>query len=70
MRKNSLPASFARALAAYRAQTFDVAEAGFRECLEIDPEDGASRLFLERLVALRERPPGPDWDGAWTMTSK
>jgi class 3 adenylate cyclase len=65
-----LPASFARALAAYRAQTFDVAEARFRECLEIDPEDGASRLFLERLVALRERPPGPDWDSVWTMTSK
>ena len=68
--QDPLAAAFEQALAAYRRQAFDVAEAGFRHCLEIDPEDGASILFLERLGALREQPPGPDWDGVWTMTSK
>ena len=68
--QDPLTGPFERALAAYRAQAFDVAEAGFRKCLEIDPDDGASSLFLERLGALREHPPGPDWDGVWAMTSK
>ncbi len=61
---------FEHALAAYRGAAFEVAKAGFRQCLEIDPKDGASMLFLKRLSALRERPPGADWDGVWTMTSK
>jgi hypothetical protein len=61
---------FEQALAAYRRGAFDVAEAGFRECLEVDPEDGASALFLDRLAGLRERPPGADWDGVWTLADK
>jgi adenylate cyclase len=61
---------YEQALAAYRGQAFDLAEAGFRQCLEIDPEDGASAIFLERLGALRAHPPGADWDGVWTLTSK
>jgi adenylate cyclase len=61
---------FEQALAAYRTQAFDVAEAGFKQCLAIDPEDGASALFLERLEVLRRQPPGPGWDGVWSMTSK
>jgi adenylate cyclase len=65
-----LAGAFEQALAHYRAQAFEAAEAGFRQCLEIAPEDGASLLFLERLGALRELPPGPDWDGVWSMTSK
>jgi class 3 adenylate cyclase len=68
--QDALAGTFERALAAYRTRAFDIAEAGFKQCLEIDPGDGASRLFLERLGALREQPPGPDWDGVWTMTSK
>jgi adenylate cyclase len=61
---------FEQALSAYRRQAFDLAEAGSRQYLEIDPEDGASAIFLERLGALRAHPPGADWDGVWTLTSK
>jgi class 3 adenylate cyclase len=68
--QDPLIAPFEGALAAYRAQAFEVAEAGFRQSLEIDPEDGASSLFLERLGALRAHPPGPEWDGVWAMASK
>jgi adenylate cyclase len=69
-RSDPLVERFERALAAYRRQAFDVAETAFRQCLEIDPEDGASAIFLERLRGLREHPPGPDWDGVWTLDSK
>src|SRR5438093_8817665 len=33
----------------YLTQEWDLAEATFRECLEIRPIDGASRIFLERI---------------------
>ena len=68
--RDPLVEPFEQALAAYRRGAFAVAEAGFRECLEIAPEDGASALFLDRLAGLRERPPGADWDGVWTLTHK
>jgi len=69
-RNDPLVAPFEQALAAYRAQGFEIAEAGFRKSLDVDPEDGASAIFLERLGGLREHPPGRQWDGVWTLSSK
>src|SRR5213592_1556842 len=37
----------------YLAQDWDAAEAAFGECLQIQPTDGPSRIFLERVQALR-----------------
>jgi adenylate cyclase len=64
---DALIAPFERALVAYRGRAFEEAEAGFLACLEIDPSDGASRLYLDRLAALRNAPPGDDWDGVWDL---
>lgn len=61
---------FEQALAAYRRGAFAVADKSFRECLQIDPEDGASALFLDRLAGLREHPLAADWDGVWTLADK
>ena len=47
-----------------------VAEATFRECLEIRPEDGPSRVFLERVKTLRRNPPGKDLNGVWQLVEK
>jgi class 3 adenylate cyclase len=58
---------FENALAAYRRRDFDTAATGFAQCLEIDPEDGASAIFLDRLAALRQAPPDDDWDGVWNL---
>jgi adenylate cyclase len=54
----------------YLTQDWDTAEATFRECLKIRPNDGASRVFLERVQALRRNPPGKDWNGVWNLVEK
>jgi adenylate cyclase len=54
----------------YLAQDWETAEATFRECLKIRPNDGPSRLFVERVQALRRNPPGKDWNGVWQLVEK
>jgi len=54
----------------YLAQDWDMAEATFRECLKIGPNDGPSRIFLERVQVLRRDPPGKDWNGVWQLVEK
>ena len=62
--------TFVRALSAYRAQQWDVAESGFRQCLSIVPDDPSSKIFLARVAHFRDEPPGDDWNGVWALTSK
>ena len=54
----------------YLAQDWSTAESAFRECLEIQPIDGPSRIFLERVQALRRDPPGKNWNGVWQLVEK
>jgi adenylate cyclase len=54
----------------YLAQQWDSAEAIFRECLQVRPNDGPSRVFLERIQVLRRNPPGKDWNGVWQLVEK
>ena len=42
----------------------------FRECLEILPNDGPSRVFLDRIQVLRRNSPGKDWNGVWHLRDK
>jgi adenylate cyclase len=55
---------------AYVAQDWDLAEASFRECLRLRPEDGPSRVLLQRIQTLRQNPPGKDWTGVWHLAEK
>jgi adenylate cyclase len=61
---------YEQAQRAYLGQEWDLAEATFRECLQIRPNDGPSRVFLERVQVLRRDPPGKDWNGVWQMVEK
>jgi adenylate cyclase len=61
---------FAEALGHYRAQEWDGAKEKFDQVLRRRPEDVPAQLYLERIANLREEPPGPDWDGVFTMKRK
>jgi adenylate cyclase len=61
---------YEQARRAYLARQWDLAQATFRECLQIHPNDGPSRLFLERVQALRRNPPTKDWNGVWQLVEK
>jgi adenylate cyclase len=63
-------ALFAEALAAYRAQRWDEAAAGFRGVLQIIPTDGPAQVFLKRCEALRSVPLPTDWDGVYKFDTK
>lgn len=54
----------------YLAQEWGSAETAFRECLKIRPNDGPSRVLLERIQFLRRNPPGQDWNGVWHLREK
>lgn len=61
---------FAQGLLHYREQKWDKAEEKFNEVLTTIPEDVAAQLYLQRIAKLRQEPPGPGWDGVFTMTRK
>jgi len=61
---------YEQARRAYLDQEWDLAEATFRECLRIRPNDGPSRVFLERVQVLRRSPPEKDWSGVWQLVEK
>ena len=62
--------AFAAGLAAYRAGDWSGAEAAFRHCLELRPEDGPARAFLKRLAHFKAAPPPSPWDGVWHLAEK
>lgn len=60
---------FERALADYRQQRWDEAEAAFMAVANEEP-DGPAGLFLGRIDAFRRDPPPPDWDGVYLAREK
>ena len=58
------------ALQHYRSRDFTAAIASFRAALESRPGDPLVKIYIERCEAMREKPPGPEWDGVFVMTKK
>jgi hypothetical protein len=54
----------------YTLHKFAEARDVFWKAIEIDKEDGPSRLYWGRCKKLIESPPKPDWDGVWDMKEK
>src|SRR5215471_10019321 len=50
---------------AFLAQEWKPAEARFRECLQVRPNDGPSQAMIQHIDIMRRNPPGKDWNGAW-----
>ncbi|MEN8174608.1 MAG: hypothetical protein ABFS23_02510, partial [Pseudomonadota bacterium] len=54
----------------YFGRNFEKAEAGFLALRRLRPEAKLYTVYEERLQKLRRDPPGADWDGVFTHTSK
>lgn len=52
------------------ARDWEAAQVLFGRALEFWPEDVPSRRYAEAAAAYRVLPPGPDWDGVFTATTK
>jgi len=68
--QQDLHAAFAEALAAYRAQRWDQAVAGFQKVLHIIPTDGPAQVFIKRCETLRTAPLPPDWTASTNWKTK
>ena len=51
-------------------ETFVLAEAKFREVLNIDPNNKAAKLHVGRCQLFQTELPSKDWDGVWQLTEK
>jgi adenylate cyclase len=68
--KSALLDRFGTGLSAYRALEWARAAEDFGAALQIDPQDGPSRMLLERARRYETDPPPPDWDGIHVLTEK
>lgn len=58
-------------LDAYRGQEWSKASALIAECRALRPDlDGFYDLYVERIEEFQANPPGDDWDGVFTATTK
>lgn len=61
---------FEEARSLYVRQKWDEAIELFTKVLTLIPEDGPTKLFIERCKRFKVFSPGADWDGVWEMRSK
>ena len=61
---------FAEGRKYYKLMQFAKAKDSFGKALELDPEDGPSKVYFLRCKHYIENPPPDDWDGVFVMTTK
>lgn len=61
---------YQNALGKYYNQQWDQAEKLFRQLNTQEGYEQLIEIYLERIKLFRQNPPGPDWDGAFTYTTK
>ncbi len=61
---------YAQGIERYHARDFAAAHAAFREALRARPDDGPSRVYLERTGQLLEDPPPADWNLVYVQKHK
>jgi tetratricopeptide (TPR) repeat protein len=68
--QEELIALYNAALVLYKQRNFKDAKEVFTKALKIVPEDGPSKLYVERCNEYLKRPPEDDWDGVFVMKTK
>ncbi|MBT8446435.1 MAG: adenylate/guanylate cyclase domain-containing protein [Gammaproteobacteria bacterium] len=61
---------YREALKQYRHQEWDIAELQFLNLRKSSRSPELYQVYAERIAHFREHPPGADWDGVFTHTSK
>jgi adenylate cyclase len=61
---------FEIALLHYKSREWERAKEAFEKILRDHPADGPSSLYLNRVAALLDNPPGPEWEPVTTFTTK
>ncbi len=54
----------------YLKQNWDEAMTQFNKVLKLKWDDGPAKRYIQRCELFKGNPPGDDWDGVWTMTTK
>jgi hypothetical protein len=54
----------------YVMRKFEEAKDMFAKALQLDAQDGPSKVYYVRCKHYIENPPPDDWDGVWVMTTK
>lgn len=65
-----LIAHYTNGLAAFRQRQWAEATSHFDKAMAFDPGDAPSLAMKKRCLAYGKTPPPPDWNGAYSMTSK
>lgn len=61
---------FEEAMKFFRMRKWEEALKGFRNYLEIFPQDGAASVYSERSETYLQKPPADNWDGIYNLTKK
>ena len=61
---------YATGLDAYRNQDWEKAIKFFNAALKISPDDGPSKTMIDRSNMFKSNPPGKNWNGSYTVTTK
>ena len=54
----------------YVMRKFEEAKGMFAKALQVENDDGPSKVYYARCKHYIENPPPDDWDGVWVMTTK
>lgn len=68
--KKELASSFSKALSLYKSRRFEDAKTMFDVILNKFPEDGPTKLYIERCTDYIKSPPSSDWDGVYVAKTK
>lgn len=59
-----------KGLELYKQAKFQEAIVHFENALKLVPEDGPSKMYIERCKEYIKNPPPKDWDGVYVMKTK